>query len=154
VDSLILNLRTTFLSRLEELNRYEKTEQELREIQERVQQLELISVCVIPVQSLAPEPYGIRKPLQVSISTCHGEFIASFPDAHISASGESFPEALDNFKDVMLTTFQLLSNENTRKLGKIPRRQLAVLREFLQELNDGGYHNEGVGSQNRQEVGR
>ena len=54
VDSLILNLRTTFLSRLEELNRYEKTEQELREIQERVQQLELISVCVIPVQSLAP----------------------------------------------------------------------------------------------------
>jgi predicted RNase H-like HicB family nuclease len=89
------------------------------------------SIAVI--STFAPEPFGVRKQIPVVIQPFDDEFIASFFDANINAQGSNETEALENLKDVMLGVFEHLSAQRSNRLGPEPKRQLAVLQEFIKQ---------------------
>jgi len=85
----------------------------------------------VPIQSLAPEPYEVIKPFQVVVRAADGEYIASFFDANLSASGETQAEAVLNLKDIIAGTFEILAGMNDAELGPGPLRQKRTLEEFV-----------------------
>ena len=83
----------------------------------------------VPVQTFAPEPYDLLKPLSVVVRADEDEFSACFPDANLTAFGDNEFEAVEQLKAMILDTFDKFSSG--RKLGPGPTKQLAVLREFV-----------------------
>ncbi|MFO1475311.1 MAG: hypothetical protein U1F98_01510 [Verrucomicrobiota bacterium] len=88
------------------------------------------AAVVVPIQSFAPEPVELLKPMHAIVQQSGEDHVASFLDANMNASGETQEEALANLKDVIVGSFEALE-AITDKLGPGPKRQLAVLREFL-----------------------
>lgn len=60
-------------------------------------------------------------------------FIASFSLANINASGETQEDAMRNLREVLSVRF-LHYCDNESKLGREPRRQLAMMRQHLKRL--------------------
>jgi predicted RNase H-like HicB family nuclease len=111
-------------------------EEQVADLIERVTLLEGIPMknagTTTKIQTVAPEPYELLQPIEVSIvASAHGDFVASFYDANIAASGDNEQEAFDNLKSFILDMFDSLSAEQESRLGPEPARQLAVLRVFL-----------------------
>lgn len=86
---------------------------------------------IVPVQTFAPEPYSLLKPMSVLIEDTEDGYLASFFDANIGTSGETEQEAFENLKSLVLDIFDSLSREAPERLGPEPSRQLAVLRSFI-----------------------
>lgn len=86
---------------------------------------------IVPITTFAPEPYKARKNIMAVIESDVEGFTAGFFDANIYASGDTEEEALRNLKDLMLDIFDSLSAKSSKQLGPHPKRQLAVLREFI-----------------------
>lgn len=89
------------------------------------------STKIVPVQTFAPEPYSLLKPMSVLIEDSEDGYLASFFDANIGTSGETEQEAFENLKSLVLDIFDSLSREAPERLGPEPARQLAVLRSFI-----------------------
>ncbi len=89
------------------------------------------SAGLVPVQTFAPEPYDLLKPLSVTVQSDEDEFSACFPDANLTAFGDNEFEAVEHLKAMILDTFDKFSSG--RKLGPGPTKQLAVLREFVRK---------------------
>ena len=87
--------------------------------------------AVIPITTLAPEPYQILRDIPAVVEPAADGFIATFFDANISTSGDSQEEAVSNLRSLILDTFEFLAAEPADSLGPEPARQLAVLRVFL-----------------------
>ena len=85
----------------------------------------------VPITTFAPEPYELLRPLTVLVQEEGAGFNASLFDANIHASGDTEEEAFRNLKSVMLDIFDSLSAEPPDHLGPEPRRQLAVLQQFI-----------------------
>ncbi len=83
---------------------------------------------------IQPEPYEVVKPFSVVVRSSENDFVASFIDANLSASGDTLIEAVDNLKDIIIGTFKVLSKHNESKLGKIPIRQRQILQNFMREV--------------------
>ena len=101
-------------------------------------QSETLSVAVpastgfwVPITTFAPEPYDLLRQIVVVIHPNETGHTAGFFDANIHASGDTEEEALRNLKSLILDTFDALSAEPPGQLGPEPKRQLAVLREFV-----------------------
>jgi hypothetical protein len=90
------------------------------------------AAVVVPIQSIAPEPFELLQPIQAVVQQSGEDHIASFLDANMNASGETQEEALANLKDVIIGSFEALEAIADR-LGPGPKSQLAVLREFLKK---------------------
>ena len=90
--------------------------------------------AVVPVTTFAPEPFEVIRPFSVVIQPNGDDFIATFFDANINASGETQEEAFAALKDVLLTTFQLLQRRPDSQLGPGPRRQRAVLAAVIRKV--------------------
>ena len=104
------------------------------EIRERVEELEASAVLgsvTLNITTFTPEPYSVKKPIPVCVQRGAGGFMASFADANINASGETQQEAYANLRELILDIFDSLTALPESKLGSGPRRQLAVLREFV-----------------------
>ena len=88
-------------------------------------------IIAVPITTFAPEPYELRRPPLVIVQ--HGDegFTASFFDANIHASGDTEEEAFRNLKSLLLDVFDSLRAESPENLGPEPKRQLAVLEEFI-----------------------
>jgi len=99
-------------------------------LENRVTQLEDSSSTIIA--SFAPERVKLLKAIPVSIRYTGDDFVATFFDATLSASGDTHEEAFENLKDIILSIFQMFSEMHSDTLGPLPRRQLAVLSDFLQ----------------------
>ncbi|MBM4027620.1 MAG: hypothetical protein FJ280_19785 [Planctomycetes bacterium] len=89
------------------------------------------AALLVPIQSLAPEPYEVVKPFQVVVRPADGEYIASFFDANLSASGETQAEAVLHLKDVIAAAFEILAEMKEAELGPGPLRQKKTLEEFI-----------------------
>jgi hypothetical protein len=85
----------------------------------------------LTIETVAPEPYDVRRPIPVVIRAVDDGFAASLFDANIHTEGETPQEAFDNLRTLILDTLELLSEQPAETLGPEPRRQLAVLREFI-----------------------
>src|SRR6266849_4289371 len=88
---------------------------------------------IVPITSLHPAPFELIREMHIVVQPSDDDFIATFFDANINASGDTQEEAVANFKDVMLSMFRRFSQEPENRLGPEPKRQLAVLRQFIRE---------------------
>ena len=86
----------------------------------------------MPIVSLAPEPYSLKRTLFVVVQPEGNEFSATFFDANINASGDTQVEAIFNLKDILVSTYRRFSSLGEAKLGPGPRKQLAVLQDVLE----------------------
>ena len=87
--------------------------------------------CTAVVNDFYPHDLEVLKPIYISIEPDGEEFIATFHDAEVSASGETHAEALCNLKDYIAILFDDLSAEDPNLLGPGPKRQLEVLNRYL-----------------------
>ena len=101
----------------------------LSDLRVRVARLEERQSIVVPIETLDPEPFELMRSFSVVVEPIDSEFTATFYDANIAASGETPAEAISNLKDVIVSTFELLTAE--KKLGAAMERQKAVLNSFI-----------------------
>lgn len=88
---------------------------------------------IVPITTLHPAPFELVRDIHIVVQPSGDDFIASFFDANVNASGDTQQEAVANLKDIMLSMFRRFSAEPEDKLGPEPKRQLAVLRQFIKE---------------------
>jgi hypothetical protein len=72
----------------------------------------------------------LYRPISAVVQQEDETFVASFLDANINASGESQLDAVEELKEAIVARFLLFSSKEA-VLGEEPRRQLAVLRQFI-----------------------
>ena len=89
---------------------------------------------VVPLQTLGSAGFELAKPVSVVLRRDDGDYVASFQEAAISATGEVEEEALFNLADLIVEAYVALSSYEPSQLGPLPARQLAVLREFVREV--------------------
>lgn len=128
---LIEAFRQVLTTRWQEVARIENLEREVILLKERCDVLENQSPILVPIESLAPEPYAIIKPFYVVVCLEDEQCIASFFDANLSASGDTQEEAVSNLKDIIIGSFEILTTTNKSKLGPGPAQQRAVLEQFI-----------------------
>ena len=97
----------------------------------RVARLERGGAVTVPIQSLAPAPWEVLKPVMVVVRAMGDEYVASFFDANLSASGDTPEEAVANLKDIIAAVYEILADHDEKQLGPGPSRQLHTLREFI-----------------------
>lgn len=84
----------------------------------------------IYVTDLEAEKYTLSKPVLIAVTReDEDEYIASFPQAEISRSGNTVGEAVGWLKSSMVELYELFKQE--QMLGPLPRRQLQVLGEYI-----------------------
>jgi predicted RNase H-like HicB family nuclease len=113
--------------------RLDGIDRQLRLTMSRLRRIELSRPLVVPIESFAPEPYELIKPFHVVLESSDAEFIATFFDANVSASGETEMDALANLKDMILAVFEALQLE--KDLGPGPAKQLSVLKQFIKKVD-------------------
>jgi predicted RNase H-like HicB family nuclease len=101
----------------------------LLDLRARVARLEERQSIVVPIETFDPEPFELMRPFSVVVEPIDNEFTATFYDANIAASGETPAEAISNLKDVIVSTFELLTAE--KKLGAAMKWQRAVLNSLI-----------------------
>jgi predicted RNase H-like HicB family nuclease len=87
-----------------------------------------VKLCI---ETFTPEPYDVRRPIPILIRQIADGYSASLFDANIHTEGETEQEAFDNIRSLLLDVLEVLSKQPEESLGPEPRRQLAVLREFI-----------------------
>ncbi len=118
--------------KLGSVTRIETIEAEVLLLKDRCVLLERTAPLVVPIETFAPEPYEVIKPFHCVVRLQDGEYIASFFDANLSASGDTYSEAVFNLKDVIVGTFEMLTMMDEDDLGPGPLQQKRVLEEFMQ----------------------
>jgi hypothetical protein len=101
------------------------------ELQARIYKLENAQTKIIPINTFAPEPYELLKPILVSVQSVGDEFEAGWFDANIHSAGDNEEEAVTNLKSLILDYFDSFSKEPNEKLGIEPKRQFAVIKTFI-----------------------
>jgi predicted RNase H-like HicB family nuclease len=114
--------------------RQEKLEHEISVLKDRMQKLESLSPIVVVIDTLTPEPYEVLQPFHVTLQLVDDEYVATFFDANISASGETQEEALHNLKDMIVAFFENLLEYEESQLGPDLVRQLKVLNKFIRKV--------------------
>jgi len=118
----------------------ERKKQELRinlleivvtDLKAQIQKLESLRTKTVPINTLAPEPYELLRPILVAVQPTEGGFEVGWFDANIHTTGENEEEAVANLKSLILDFFDSFSREPTEKLGPEPKRQLAVIKQFV-----------------------
>lgn len=84
---------------------------------------------LIPIQTFAPEPYDLKRPILAVVRPYDHEYTATFADADLTACGASEEEAVGDLKFLILNSFDSLSSYP--KLGPVLAKRLAVLRDFI-----------------------
>jgi hypothetical protein len=115
--------------------RLEEIEAQVQTLQARVAELERPRSVIVPITTLAPEPFELTKPIQAVVEAHDGDYIASFYDANVNASGCNEQEAIENLKDLLVSRFEYLDRCADRKMAPVLARQRAVLREFIRRRN-------------------
>ena len=82
------------------------------------------------IHTFAPAPYKVKKPIPVLMRPHNGEFMASFVDANVNASGETEQEAFEAVKVLMLDMLDQLARQP--KLGPKLATRLTMLRAFIE----------------------
>jgi|SRR3972149_812562 len=59
-------------------------------------------------------------------------YIATFQEANLFASGDTMTEAAENLMDIIASKYQMFSQQPD-KLGDLPKRQLSILRKYIHD---------------------
>jgi predicted RNase H-like HicB family nuclease len=114
-------------------SRLQSLERQVEELSVQVAQLGESRPSVIPITTLAPEPYALVHDIPVVLQSAGDGFTATYFDANLATSGDTPEEALANLKELILDVFEDLESDEDR-LGPEPARQLAVLRSVMRRV--------------------
>lgn len=131
IPGLLQALQNTLIARWKELSKIEVLTRELLLMKNRLARIETKAPINVPIESLSPEPYCIYKTIHAVVRQQRNEYIATFYDANLSASGDTDTEAIYNLKDIIVGTFEILSSHERTDLAPGPARQLDVLESFI-----------------------
>jgi len=131
VPQLVGNLVSLIAEKKKQELQFNLLQITIAEFERRIHRLESIQTKIVPIDSFAPEPYDLLKPIFVPVHSVEGGFNACWFDANIHASGDNEEEAVSNLKSLILDFFDTYSNEPDNALGPEPTRQLAVLRAYV-----------------------
>lgn len=134
VPRLIQKLAASITERKKQELRFNLLEILTKDLHSRIQKLECAQTKIVPIDTFAPEPYVLLKPFRVSVQAVHNGFEAGWFDANIHTGGANEEEAVSNLKSLILDFFDSLSNEPVETLGPEPKRQLAVIKTFVQRV--------------------
>lgn len=130
---LVQELSNNVVEKWRETLKIEVLTKELLIIKNRIEHLEDTVSVVLPIDSLAPEPFQVVKTIKAVVRQSRGEYIATFYDASLSASGETDTEAVLNLKDMIVGTYEMLSNHGRGRLSPTLERQFDVLVSFIEK---------------------
>ena len=82
------------------------------------------------IMALEP-PFTVLTSIPVTIRKIDGEFVASFDEANINTSGDTWNEAVFNLKHLLVDVFDDLLSQPAETLGKSVKHQLEVLKLFV-----------------------
>jgi predicted RNase H-like HicB family nuclease len=134
-----------------QVSRLALLEDSVKELKDRLEAIEdtaILGTFALHIETFAPEPYEVKRPIPVSLQCRTDGYLASFVEANVNSSGDTQQEALANVKELILDVFDSLTALPPSKLGPGPARQLAVLREFVNAAQD----HEGAREQAREEA--
>lgn len=94
-----------------------------------------IEVARATITGFGPEPYRARRPIQVEIGRVGESFVAAFQAARVSASGETWEEAVAMLADLILATYERLEAKAAHELGPLPQRQKRVLARHVEPID-------------------
>ena len=113
-----------------------------RELLKRIERLEETAQSIqAPINTFAPKPFDILKPIAALVEPVIDEdgepceYIATFVDGALSATGETVEEAVRLLKGRMASQYRFLSNLTPDRLGKMPQRQLAALQSVMRRVD-------------------
>jgi len=121
------------------LKSMEQTEQALRlnRLEEAVRELsERIDAITVQISTFAPEPHEVIRSIPILIRPAGDDFVASFVEANVNASGDTQQEAFEDVKSLILDVFDSLRSHPPEKLGPESARRLAVLRDFIRAAEE------------------
>jgi predicted RNase H-like HicB family nuclease len=133
VPGLMEDYSTALARRWREVARLETLQKEVALLKDRCAELERLAPILVPIETFAPEPYEVVKPFHVVVRSQDDEYMASFFDANLSASGETREEAIANLKDIIAGTFEILAGVEEDGLGPGPLQQRKVLEQFIRK---------------------
>lgn len=84
------------------------------------------------LEKLSDPEYELLKAIPVVVESTDSDFVASFLEANINASGESQWAALRHLGYLVIDVFEMLMDEEA-SLAALPARQLEVLRSYLRK---------------------
>lgn len=85
---------------------------------------------LIPIQTFAPEPYELKRPILAVVRPYDHEYTATFPDAVLTTYGDDEWKAVENLKLMIIYMYDILSKPGL-PLAPPLEKQLAVLRDFI-----------------------
>ena|SRR6266705_1664101 len=85
----------------------------------------------VPIESFAPEPYEILRPITAVVTPVEDGFEAGLFDAKLFSTGDTEVEALDNLKSMIIETYSAFEQLGDSKLGPGPLRQQKVLATLI-----------------------
>ncbi len=98
----------------------------LTELETRVATLENQSRVIVPVAYLPP-PFHVRKHFFINLEQHGDDWLASWFDAGIFASGEHESDALANLKDIITAKYAIYERHSAAALGRSAAEQWMVL---------------------------
>jgi hypothetical protein len=119
---------------------------EVTELKGEIRRLQNLRVYVVPLAALPPA-FQMTGPVPVTVEGDGETFTATFVEANVSASGETEADAIANFKDTLMSSYELLEALPSRELGPLPSRQWEILQSVVRRTPDGEHH-EGTRDQN------
>jgi hypothetical protein len=90
-------------------------------------------VASLTIEDSSDLPYRILRPIPVIIEKDDDCVIASFNEANIHASGDDASNAMTNLKSYIGDVFEEFLQIGRERLGPGPRRELAILEQYVQE---------------------
>ena len=133
IAELIDKFREHLFQNWHQIASIEGLEKEILLLKNRCDYLERNAPVTVLIESFAPEPYEIIKPFHVTIKFQEEQYIASFFDTNLSASGDTQEESFANLKDIIVGTFEIFTTMDDDKLGPGPLHQKRLLVEFIRK---------------------
>jgi hypothetical protein len=100
-----------------------------------IQRLHQLRTYVVPLATLTPEPFQMTQQIPVTIEGDGEDFTATFVEANVSASGETEADAIANFKESLLSSYELLENLSPNQMGPLPTRQWEILQNVVKRID-------------------
>jgi hypothetical protein len=103
----------------------------IRTLERRVADLPKSDSIIVPILTFDPAPFDLLHEIKVVVRPSDDDFIATFFDANVNASGCNETDAVNNLKEMIVRRFDYLDLVPSKKLGPALVKQIAVLRRFM-----------------------
>jgi len=100
-----------------------------------IQRLHQQRTYVVGLTTLTPEPFKMIQQIPVTIEGDGEDFTATFVEANVSASGETEADAIANFKESLVSSYELLEDVPAGQMGPLPARQWGILKSVVRRVS-------------------